>query len=170
MSGYLRLSIAKQIIIATVGMLVLVFGVMTITVQLMAASAALSSAEADLSRQVKMLVATLDSHFEGVKARAERQSKFFAKHLGGEVTLGSGRVKTGDVELPALRVGNEVINGNPKALQSFKDLTSDEAAAWLIRAADTRPAELYPRYALVLRAVAAVSPRLAGRLTAGLGI
>ncbi|GAA2377806.1 MULTISPECIES: SDR family NAD(P)-dependent oxidoreductase [Gordonia] len=49
-------------------------------------------------------------------------------------------------------------------------LTSDEAAAWLIRAADTRPAELYPRYALVLRAVAAVSPRLAGRLTAGLGI
>ncbi len=132
MSGYLRLSIAKQIIIATVGMLVLVFGVMTITVQRMAASAALSSAEADLSRQVKMLVATLDSHFEGVKARAERQSKFFTKHLGGEITLGSGRVKTGDVELPALRVGNEVINGNPKALQSFKDLTSEEPAILVV--------------------------------------
>lgn len=49
-------------------------------------------------------------------------------------------------------------------------LTSEEAGAWLVRAYDTRPAELYPGYALVLRAVAAVSPRLAGRLTSRLGI
>ncbi|MBM7369027.1 SDR family NAD(P)-dependent oxidoreductase [Gordonia hydrophobica] len=49
-------------------------------------------------------------------------------------------------------------------------LTSDEAAAWLLRAYDTRPAELYPGYALVLRAVSAVSPRLAGQLTTRLGI
>lgn len=49
-------------------------------------------------------------------------------------------------------------------------LSSDEAAAWLVRAVDTRPAELYPRYALVLRAVSALSPRLAGQLTSRLGI
>lgn len=49
-------------------------------------------------------------------------------------------------------------------------LTGDEAAAWLLRAYDTRPAELYPSYALILRAVAAVSPRLAGQLTNRLGI
>ncbi|WP_424322620.1 SDR family NAD(P)-dependent oxidoreductase [Gordonia sp. (in: high G+C Gram-positive bacteria)] len=49
-------------------------------------------------------------------------------------------------------------------------LSSDEAAAWLVRAVDTRPAEIYPRYALVLRAVSAFSPRLAGQLTNQLGI
>ncbi|EGD56380.1 SDR family NAD(P)-dependent oxidoreductase [Gordonia neofelifaecis] len=49
-------------------------------------------------------------------------------------------------------------------------LTSDEAADWLVRAVDTRPAELYPRYALVLRAIGGVSPRLAGQLINRLGI
>ena len=132
MSGYLRLSIAKQIIIATVAMLLLVFGIMTITVQRMAASAALSSAEADLGRQVKMLVSTLDSHFESVKARSERQSRFFAKYLGGAVTQGSGRVKTGEADLPVLRIGNEVMNGNSRLLQSFKDLTGEEGALLVV--------------------------------------
>ncbi|WP_424307978.1 SDR family NAD(P)-dependent oxidoreductase [Gordonia sp. (in: high G+C Gram-positive bacteria)] len=49
-------------------------------------------------------------------------------------------------------------------------LTGEEAGAWLVRAYDTRPAELYPRYALVLRALSAVSPRLAGRVTNRSGI
>lgn len=49
-------------------------------------------------------------------------------------------------------------------------LTSEQAGAWLVRAVDTRPAELYPRYALVLRAVSSVSPRAVGAIITKMGI
>lgn len=128
MVAYSRLSVARQIIIPTAVMLLLVFGTMTAIVHRMAADAALKSAEGDLSRQVKMLVGSLDALFVSAKARGERQSRFFAKQLGGEIALGSGRVKTGEAELPALRLGNELINGNTRLLQAFKDLSGDDAA------------------------------------------
>ncbi|MFT3715827.1 MAG: SDR family NAD(P)-dependent oxidoreductase [Gordonia sp. (in: high G+C Gram-positive bacteria)] len=49
-------------------------------------------------------------------------------------------------------------------------LDPDDAAAWIIRAAHTRQPEIYPRYAELLRAVSAVSPRVTGRLIRAIGI
>lgn len=53
---------------------------------------------------------------------------------------------------------------------SLPTLTPDQAANWVERAIATRPVELYPAYAGLLRAVSAVSPRLADRLVAAAGI
>ncbi|MFT4086726.1 MAG: SDR family NAD(P)-dependent oxidoreductase [Gordonia sp. (in: high G+C Gram-positive bacteria)] len=49
-------------------------------------------------------------------------------------------------------------------------LTADEAAQWILRAVLDRPAELYPRYAVDLRALGFASPRVVNRLTNRLGI
>ncbi|MFM9378499.1 SDR family oxidoreductase [Gordonia sp. VNK21] len=49
-------------------------------------------------------------------------------------------------------------------------LTSEDAAGWILRAILTRPAELYPRYAVLLRGISAVSPRSVGALVRRMGI
>lgn len=49
-------------------------------------------------------------------------------------------------------------------------LTSDEAADWILRAAGSGEPEVYPRYAVLLRAIAGVSPRLVGDLIRRTGI
>lgn len=49
-------------------------------------------------------------------------------------------------------------------------LSSEDAADWILRAVQTGRAQLYPRYAVVLRAVAEFSPRLSGDLIRRMGI
>ncbi len=49
-------------------------------------------------------------------------------------------------------------------------LSSAEAAEWILRAAITGEPEIYPRYAVLLRAISAVSPRLTGDLVRRVGI
>ncbi|MCF8590473.1 SDR family NAD(P)-dependent oxidoreductase [Gordonia liuliyuniae] len=57
--------------------------------------------------------------------------------------------------------------------ESYDDapaLTPEEAGEWILRAVQERPAQLYPRYASILRAVGDVSPRSVGRIIGRLGI
>ncbi|GAA4665957.1 SDR family NAD(P)-dependent oxidoreductase [Gordonia humi] len=49
-------------------------------------------------------------------------------------------------------------------------ISAEQAAAWILRAIDERPAELYPAYTGVLRAIGDVSPRIMGRVITRLGI
>nr|WP_245551738.1 SDR family NAD(P)-dependent oxidoreductase [Gordonia hirsuta] len=49
-------------------------------------------------------------------------------------------------------------------------LSPGDAASWIVRAAQTGRAEIYPRYAVVLRTIAEFSPRLAGDLIRRSGI
>ncbi|GAA4752579.1 SDR family NAD(P)-dependent oxidoreductase [Gordonia alkaliphila] len=49
-------------------------------------------------------------------------------------------------------------------------LSAEEAASWIVQTAKTGEAEIYPRYAVALRAVAEVSPRWAGDLIRRAGI
>ena len=79
------------------------------------------------------MAGTLDSLFEAVKVRGDTQSQFFLKFAGGVPEVAPGSVKTGEVELPMVKLGNEVINGNERLLKSFRDLTGDEAAFLLIK-------------------------------------
>ena len=132
-SGFQRRPIAQQLIMATVAALVLVFSVMPLIVQRKADSAALAVAEANLEREAKLMAGTLDSLFEAVKVRGDTQSQFFLKFAGGVPEVAPGSVKTGEVELPMVKLGNEVINGNERLLKSFRDLTGDEAAFLLIK-------------------------------------
>lgn len=49
-------------------------------------------------------------------------------------------------------------------------ISADDAAGWILRAARTGRPQLYPRYSVVLRAVAEFSPRLTGDLIRRMGI
>ncbi|MRD73699.1 HAMP domain-containing protein [Rhodocyclus tenuis] len=128
MKSYRRLPIAQQIILATVVLLLLVFTALTVIGQWMSSRAAVNAASEDLVQQTKVMVGTLDSYFDNVKTRGERQHQFFLKFLGAAVTPGEGMVKTGNVDLPAIRIGNEVINGSNRRLVEFRELSGDDAA------------------------------------------
>ncbi len=126
--GLQRRPIAQQLIFATVVALVLVFSVMTIVVQYKADSAALNVAERNLEHEAKLMAGTLDSLFDAVKVRGENQSQFFIKFLGGKPELTQASMRTGDVELPVVRLGNEVLNDNERPLRAFRELTGEETA------------------------------------------
>lgn len=132
-SSLQRRPIAQQLILATIAALVLVFTVMTIIVQRKADSAAIAVAELNLEHEAKLMAGTLDSLFEAVKIRGETQSRFFIKYIGGTPELGQGMAKAGEVDLPVVKLGNEVLNGNERVLAAFKALTGEEAAFLFIK-------------------------------------
>lgn len=125
--------IAQQLIAVSALALFVVFTVMTLIVQHNADRAAVNVAEANLGHEAKMMAGMLDATYEAVRDRGERQSRFFLKHLGGAPTLAPGVFRTGDVDLPIMRIGSDVINANDRVLQSFKDLTGEEAAFLVIK-------------------------------------
>ncbi|HEX6735074.1 MAG TPA: methyl-accepting chemotaxis protein [Azonexus sp.] len=120
--------IAQQLIVATVSALVLVFALMTVIVQDRAEKAALQVAEHNLEHEARLMAGMLDALFDAVRERGARQSDFFLKFLNGKPALGNETLRTGEVALPLVRLGGEVLNGNDRALAAFKELTGDEAA------------------------------------------
>lgn len=125
--------IAQQLILVSALALFVVFLIMTLMVQRNADRAAVAVAEANLGHEAKMMAGMLDATHEAVRDRGERQSSFFLKHLGGAPVLSPGVLKTGDVDLPIMRIGNEVLNANERVLQNFKDLTAEEGAFLVIK-------------------------------------
>jgi len=125
--------IAQQLIVALIGALLLVFTAMTVIVQQRADGAALAVAERNLTHEAKLMAGMLDSLFEAVRERGSRQSDFFLRYLNGTLQPGSELIRTGDVDLPVVRLGNEVVNGSDRILKAFKGLTGDEAALLLLR-------------------------------------
>lgn len=128
-----RRPIAQQLIVATVAALVLVFAVMTFIVQRKADSAAIAVAEQNLQHEARLMAGTLDSLFEAVKVRGENQSQFFLKYVGSKPELAQGLVKTGDVDLPVVKLGNETLNGNERVLRTFRELTGEETAFLVVK-------------------------------------
>ena len=127
-SGLQRRPIAQQLILVTLVALVLVFSVMTLVVQRKADSTAIAVAEQGLAHEAQLMAGMLDSMFDAVKLRGEAESQFFIKFIGGAPQVEPGMIKTGDVDLPLVRLGNEVLNGNERVLTAFKALTGEETA------------------------------------------
>ncbi len=128
-----RRPIAQQLILAMVLALVFVFSVMTVVVQMKADSAAIVVAEANLGQEAKLMAGTLDSLFEAVKVRGDGQSQFFLKYAGGQPELAGGLMKTGEVELPVVKLGSDILNSNDRILRAFRELTGEEAAFLVIK-------------------------------------
>lgn len=132
-SQFNRRPIAQQLIMAMVVALIFIFSVLALVVQNKADSAAIAVARAYLANEAKLMASTLDAAFESVRARGEDQSKFFERFAGGVPTRGDTLVRTGDVDLPAMRIGGELLNGSDRILKSFKELTGDEGAFMVIQ-------------------------------------
>ncbi len=128
-----RRPIAQQLIVVTLAALLLVFSVMTIVVQVKADASAVAVAENNLQHEAELMASTLDSLFEAVKTRGENQSQFFLRYIGGKPELGQGMLRTGEVDLPVVRLGAETLNGNERILRNFKELTGEETAFLVIK-------------------------------------
>ncbi len=133
LAQFQRRPVAQQLIIVTILALVVVFSFMTLIVQRNSDRAALAVAEHNLEHEAKLMAGMLDSLFDAVKVRGEAQSAFFVRFAGGKPELGQGTQRVGDVELPVMRIGNEVQNANDRLLKAFRDLTGDEAALLAVK-------------------------------------
>ena len=51
---------------------------------------------------------------------------------GGQLEAGTGLVRTGDVDLPVVKLGNEVLNGQDRLLKAFRELAGSDAAFLMI--------------------------------------
>ena len=132
-ANFARRPIAQQLIMATISAFVVVFAALIVVMQQKAESAAIAVSERNLEHEAKLMAGMLDSIYQSVKIRGENEAQFFRKYLGGEPEAGAGMVKTGDVELPVIRLGNEVINGNDRHIKGFRDLTGSDAAFLMVR-------------------------------------
>ena len=130
--GFSRRPIAQQLIFATTAALIVVFSAMTLIVQNRSDSAAVAVAERNLEHEARLMAGMLDSLFGAVKIRGEEESQFFVNYIGGQPVLGGGSVKTGGMDLPLVKLGNEVLNGNDRLLKAFRELTSDDTAFLII--------------------------------------
>ncbi len=131
--GFAQRPIAQQLILATIAALVVVFSVMSLIVQQKADSAAITVAEENLAHEARLMASMLDSVFEAVKVRGDDESQFFLKYLAMQPEPGLGMVRTGDVDLPAVKLGNEILNGNERQLKAFRDLTGSDTAFLIVR-------------------------------------
>jgi methyl-accepting chemotaxis protein len=131
-ASFARRPIAQQLIVATIAAFVVVFAVLILVMQQKAQSTAIAATEQNLEHEAKLMAGMLDSIYDAVKIRGENESQFFRKFLGGQVEAGGGLVKTGDVELPLVKLGSEVLNGQDRQLKAFRDLTNSDAAFLMI--------------------------------------
>jgi methyl-accepting chemotaxis protein len=132
-SGFGRKPIAQQLVVITLAALIAVFSILALVVQRNSDHAALTVAEKNLANEAQIMAGMLDSIFDSVKDRGEQESKFFLKSLGGTPAFSPDLIKTGEVDLPTIRVGNEIQNGNSRPLQVFKDLTGSDSAFLVIK-------------------------------------
>jgi methyl-accepting chemotaxis protein len=131
-ANFSRRPIAQQLILATMAALIVVFSAMTLIIQNKADSAAIAVTERNLEHEANLMAGMLDSVFSAVKVRGEEESMFFQKFAGGLPDMGQGSIRTGEIDLPAVKLGNETLNGNDRLLKGFRDLTGDDAAFLII--------------------------------------
>ena len=127
-ASFARRPIAQQLIVATISAFVIVFAVLILVMQQKAESTAIKGTETNLEHEARLMAGMLDSTYEAVKIRGENESQFFRKYMGGQLEAGTGLVRTGDVDLPVVKLGNEVLNGQARLLKAFRELAGSDAA------------------------------------------
>ena len=131
-ASFARRPIAQQLIVATISAFVVVFAVLILVMQQKAESTAIKGTETNLEHEARLMAGMLDSTYEAVKIRGENESQFFRKYMGGQLEAGTGLVRTGDVDLPVVKLGNEVLNGQDRLLKAFRELAGSDATFLMI--------------------------------------
>lgn len=132
-ANFARRPIAQQLILIMLSAFVVVFSLLILVMQQKADGVAIEVSEQNLEHEVKLMAGMLDSTYDAVKLRGESEAQFFRKYIGGQPEIASGMVKTGEVDLPVVRLGGEVLNGNDRLLKSFRELTGSDSAFLMVR-------------------------------------
>ncbi|MEY4591281.1 MAG: hypothetical protein RIR18_176 [Pseudomonadota bacterium] len=128
MNKFNELPISKQIILATVFCLTVVFSGVTAVVTQLSTQHSIENTEQNLTQQVNTIKSMLNAYYVNVRSRGQRQSDALFNFLPGEIVFSESSVKSNDVELPEIKAGGVVLNNNHEFLQRFKTLSSTEAA------------------------------------------
>ncbi len=125
-------SLTQQISAATIATIAIILLILTTATTWVAKRSAVESSQSELGNQIKTMQVVLDSYFENVKSRSERQFKILNELMPGELSLGDQLVTVNGVSMPAVTMGGRVINGDHKFLEELKTITDNEAAIIVI--------------------------------------
>lgn len=128
MNYFSRSSLTKQISIASALVILATMTVLTTVINSTGHNAALKGAQEELAQRANSTQQMLEGYFESVNARAERQFNILEHWMGGEIRSDGSLVDTNGVTLPALWLGDQLVNGDRAYLERFKSLTGNEIA------------------------------------------
>jgi methyl-accepting chemotaxis protein len=123
------LPVATQIVLLSALLCAATFSGLTAFVSWSSDRAALAQTEADLGNQLKIVQTVLDYAYSNAKQRSQRESDHFNGLLNGKLRVDGTLTRTGDAAgVPTLRAGNQVLNGEVRALEEMKRLTGTDPA------------------------------------------
>ena len=103
---------------ATIAAFVIVFAVLILVMQQRPARP-LRGPSTNLEHEARLMAGMLDSTYRRSKFAA-RMNRSSSANMGGQLEAGTGLVRTGDVDLPVVKLGNEVLNGQDRLLKAFR--------------------------------------------------
>lgn len=133
LSTYRTLSLTRQLFIACLLLLTLIFSSLTLVVAQQSSQNSLRQVEKSLEGQIQILENMLELSYQTVQSRSERNFESFEKFLAGKISVGAELVKTGNGDIPALKLGTEILNGNTKILKEFKAISGGADGALLVK-------------------------------------
>jgi len=120
--------IGRQIFAVTLLLCAAAFGILITVVNLNVAGSVAAVARQDLRVQLKVVSELMDYAYDQGINRATRDGQQFLKSVEGPVTIDAKMVKTGAIELPTLRIGTRIVNGDTAMLEKFRDMVGVEPA------------------------------------------
>ena len=130
-----RLPMARQIFVIAACLCTCVFAAMTVFVSISSEKSALKQTEAALKEQLKLVIDSMEYVYHDHTARARRNLATLRKLAGGDIVATGTTMNQGGNDLPVLKAGNEVLNGNPRLMPEFARLTGIDGAI-LVRKGD----------------------------------
>jgi len=109
-----QMPIGRQIFIVTLVLCALVFATLITVVSRNMERTAATVAEQDLQSQLKIVAELMEYAYRQGINRVKRNSAEFITSLPGKVTVEAKTIQTGPTELPIVKVGDEVMNGNTR--------------------------------------------------------
>ena len=125
------LSLSKQILAVAAVATALMIVVQSSAIAYLSRASALASTEAALNEQATLIVSTLEYAQASLKDQARSAVADYQRSLPGPVHLTGRMVKTGDLKLPEVAVGDLVLNNNNAALDAFAKANPGREIGWL---------------------------------------
>ncbi|GAB3244906.1 methyl-accepting chemotaxis protein [Chitinimonas naiadis] len=125
--------LASQVLIAILAITALVTGVATVFIARDTLATAVENTEKNTQDVLGSVSKSLELAYAAAARQAEQQMATFERLMGGALVLAEGKTATGEAgDIPTVKAGDTMLNGNLDVLQHMKQLNGVEAAV-LIR-------------------------------------
>ena len=122
-----RLRVARQLLLLTFAVTVVIFGLLITVVNHFSHQAAVRQAETALRHELGLLSSILEFTYQTQITTAKRRMGAFKKLLPGKLTVAGTSIRTGETDdIPVVKAGTEVMNNNLQYLQMLKQINTGE--------------------------------------------